>query len=100
MQNEKRVEELERMRMIQQAYLVNSNTHFRGSIHEYPVLTEDWTGKKYFHPNSSLKVSESKLDQFIQKNITEENTANYLNEVVKFENFAYQHRKKRRQNFE
>lgn len=72
------------MRMMQQAYLVSSNTHFRGSINEYPILTEDWTGKVFSHQNNSLRVSETKLDHFIQKNIAEENTSNYLNEVVKF----------------
>lgn len=88
------------MRMVQQPYLMASNTHYRGSINDYPVLTIDERGRSFVYMNSSLRVSTSKLDQFIQKNISEEGTANYLNEVVKFENFAYQHRKKRRQNLE
>ena len=90
---------MERTHIAQQPFLSNINTHYRGSLNEYPVMTEDGTGKRYLHPNTSLKVSESKLDQFIQRNIAEENTSNYLNEVVKFENFAYQHRKKRKHNF-
>jgi len=72
------------MRMVQQPYLNSSNTHFRSSINDYPILTIDDTGKRYLHPNTSLRVSESRLDQFIQKNISEEGTSNYLNEVVKF----------------
>jgi hypothetical protein len=85
--------------MVQQPYLVSGNTHYRSSINDYPLLTIDETGRKYLHPNNSLRVFECRLDQFIQKNIAEEGTSNYLNEVVKFENFAYQHRKKRHQNF-
>lgn len=83
--------------MAQQPHLTSANTHYRSSINEYPLLTLDDTGKRYLHPNTSLRVLECRLDQFIQKNIAEEGTSNYLNEVVKFENFAYQHRKKRRQ---
>lgn len=72
------------MRMSQQPYLISSNSHFRSSITDYPLLTVDNTGKKYLHPNPSLRVSSARLEQFIQKNIAEEGTSNYLNEVVKF----------------
>lgn len=34
-------------------------------------MTIDDTGKKYLHPNTSLRVQECRLDQFIQKNIAE-----------------------------
>lgn len=44
------------MRMAQQPYLVSGNTHYRSSINEYPLITIDDTGKKYLHPNTSLKV--------------------------------------------
>lgn len=91
---------MESKRIIQQPSLFGNNTHYRSSINEYPLLTIDGSGKSFIHPNKSLQVSESRLDSFILKNINEEGTSNYLNEVVKFENFAYQHRKKRRQNFE
>jgi hypothetical protein len=84
--------------MTQQPYLTTGNTHFRGSSSEYSVITHDSSGKAYYHPNYSFKVGEMKLENFIQKNIKEESTANYLNEVVKFENYAYQQRKKRRHN--
>jgi hypothetical protein len=94
------MEDIEKLRMTQQAYLVGGNTHFRGSTNEYPLLTCDRHGKMLFHPNYSLRVSEMRLGDFIQKNIKEESSANYLNEVVKFENYAYQQRKKRRQHIE
>lgn len=86
--------------MTQQPYLTSSNTHYRGSTNEYPLLTADRSGRTLFHPNFSLRVNELRLSDFIQKNIREESSANYLNEVVKFENYAYQQRKKRRQNIE
>lgn len=57
MKNLKKIEELENMRMVQQPYLVSSNTHYRSSINDYPLITIDDTGKKYLHPNHSLKVS-------------------------------------------
>ena len=84
--------------MSQQPYLTAANTHFRGSTSEYSVITQDGTGKTYYHPNHSFRIGEMKLENFILKNIKEEATANYLNEVVKFENYAYQQRKKRRHN--
>lgn len=58
------------MRMAQQPPLGSVNTHYRSSINEYPLITIDDSGKKYIHPNTTLKVSECKLDQFIQKNIS------------------------------
>ena len=70
--------------MAQQPYLISTNTHFRGTTSEYSIITHDLTGKAYYHPNYSLRVPEIKLDAFISKNIKEENTANYHNEVVKF----------------
>jgi hypothetical protein len=94
------MEDLEKVRMSQQPYLTSSNTHFRGSAGEYPLVTTDRSGRSLLHPNYSLKVHEMRLGDFIQKNIREETTANYLNEVVKFENYAYQQRKKRRQHIE
>ena len=75
---------MENKRMVQQPYLYSSNTHYRSSINEYPLMTVDHTGKSYVHPNASLRVFESRLDHFIQKNISEETTSNYLNDVVKF----------------
>jgi len=87
---------MEKVRMTQQPYLTTSNTPFRGSPAEYPLITIDRSGKTIFHPNYSLRIHDMKLGDFIQKNIREESTANYLNEVVKFENYAYQQRKKRR----
>ena len=95
--NAKRMEDIEKVRMTQQPYLITSNTHYRGSPAEYPLLTVDKSGRTILHPNYSLRVSEMRLSDFIQKNIKEESSANYLNEVVKFENYAYQQRKKRRQ---
>lgn len=59
------------MRMVQQPYLMASNTHYRGSINDYPIMTIDERGRSYIHPNTSLRVSSSRLDQFIQKNIAE-----------------------------
>jgi|694.fasta_scaffold141204_1 hypothetical protein len=44
------------MRMIQQPPLMAGNTHFRSSLNEYPLITMDYSGKKYYHPNTSLKV--------------------------------------------
>ena len=70
--------------MAQQPYLTTANTHFRGSNSEYSVITHDSTGKTYYHPNHSFRVGEMRLENFILKNIKEESTANYLNEVVKF----------------
>ena len=51
------MEDIEKVRMTQQPYLITNNTHFRGSVNEYPLLTEDKSGKVIFHPNYSLKVS-------------------------------------------
>jgi hypothetical protein len=98
--NAKRMEDIEKVRMTQQPYLIASNTHYRGSPGEYPLITVDKSGRSLFHPNYSLRVSELRLSEFIQKNIKEESSANYLTEVVKFENYAYQQRKKRRQHIE
>lgn len=70
---------LENMRMTQQPPLAGVNTHYRSSINDYPLLTIDESGKRYLHPNSSLRVLECRLEQFIQKNIAEEGTSNYLN---------------------
>ena len=70
--------------MAQQPYLTTSNTHFRGSATEYSIITTDNSGKSYLHHNHSFRVGEMRLDNFILKNIKEESTANYLNEVVKF----------------
>jgi hypothetical protein len=94
------MEDLEKMRMTQQPYLVTGNTPYRGSAGEYPLITSDRSGRALLHPNYSLRVGEMRLGDFISKNIKEESTANYLNEVVKFENYAYQQRKKRRQHIE
>lgn len=63
-------------------------------------MTTDRSGHTILHPNYSLRVNDIRLGDFIQKNIREESSANYLNEVVKFENYAYQQRKKRRQHIE
>lgn len=82
--NAKRMDDIEKVRMTQQPYLITGNTHYRGSANEYPLLTMDKSGKTLLHPNYSLRVSELKLSDFIQKNIKEESSANYLNEVVKF----------------
>lgn len=65
--------------MTQQPYLITSNTHYRGSTSEYPLLTIDKSGRTLLHPNYSLRVNDMKLSDFIQKNIKEENSANYLN---------------------
>lgn len=65
--------------MTQQPYLVTSNTHYRGSAGEYPLLTRDKSGRTLLHPNYSLRVSEIRLADFVQKNIKEESSANYLN---------------------
>lgn len=65
-------------------YLTNTNTHYRGSTSEYPLVTTDRSGKTLYHPNLSLRINDIKVSEFIQKNIREESTANYLNEVVKF----------------
>ena len=73
-----------KVRMTQQAYPTTTNTHFRGSPGEYPLMTADPSGRRLLHPNYSLRVNELKLGDFIQKNIREESSANYLNEVVKF----------------
>src|SRR5437588_1431097 len=69
--NQRRVEELEKNRMVQQSYLVPNNTHFRGNANEYPILTFDRRGRQYFHPNQSLRVSHMQLGHFIKKNINE-----------------------------
>lgn len=94
------MEDIEKVRMTQQPYLTATNTPFRGSIGEYPLLTTDRSAHTLYHPNYSLRLHEMRLADFIQKNIKEEATSNYLNEVVKFENYAYQQRKKRRQHIE
>lgn len=78
-QNIKRMEDIEKVRMTQQSYLTSSNTHFRGSVGEYPLITSDKSGRTLFHPNYSLRINDMKLGDFIQKNIKEESTANYLN---------------------
>lgn len=66
---------------------------------EYAIITYDRDGWRHYHPNSSLRIQEMKLEAFIAKNIKEESTANYLNEVIKFENYTSEQRKKRRYNF-
>ena len=73
------MDDIGKVRMTQQPYLVSNNTHYRGSLGEYPLLTIDKAGKTLYHPNYSLRVGEMKLGEFIQKNIKEETTANYLN---------------------
>jgi hypothetical protein len=78
------MEDIDKVRMTQQSYLTANNTHFRGSVGEYPLLTADKSGHTLYHPNYSLRVQDMRLNDFIQKNIKEEATANYLNEVVKF----------------
>lgn len=69
--NLKRMEDIEKVRMTQQPYLITNNTHYRGSTNEYPLLTMDKSGRALLHPNFSLRVSEMKLGDFIQKNIKE-----------------------------
>ena len=63
------MDDLEKVRMTQQPYLTTTNTHFRGSPGEYPLVTTDRSGRTLYHPNYSLKVSEMRLNDFIQKNI-------------------------------
>lgn len=55
--NIKRIEDMEKVRMTQQPYLTSTNTHFRGSPSEYPLITTDRSGKTLFHPNYSLRIN-------------------------------------------
>ena len=57
--------------MTQQPYLVTTNTPYRGSTNEYPLITADRSGRSVLHPNYSLRVSEMRLGDFINKNIKE-----------------------------
>ena len=68
--NEKRMDDIEKVRMTQQPYLITGNIHYRGSVGQYPLLTTDKSGKTLFHPNYSLRVNEIRLNDFIQKNIS------------------------------
>ena len=52
--------------------------------------------KEILYPNESLRVSSTKLKKFIRKNIVESEEFSYLDEVVKFDNFCYQSRRRKR----
>lgn len=68
-QNLKRMDDIDKVRMTQQPYLTANNTHFRGSTSEYPLVTTDRSGRTLLHPNYSLRVNDIRLGDFIQKNI-------------------------------